>query len=378
MTQDPTQSNQRQRAAIQPAGVDYRRAYEKLVRETELEQQALWHFQYFELQVIRSQSLTALLELLLRQSLDYFELQRACLLLLDDKAGGLQKMFHESMEKLPPAVAFTADAQQLQAFFPGGVKVRELPAGSDTEVVGEAFRSIVLPLSRQGELVGCLQLDSRTDQPIHRALSNNRLTHFAALVAICLENCSNRERLRQHSVIDVLTGVMNRRGFANSAQDELARAVRTGMPLTAMFVDLDHFKRVNDQYGHPCGDRVLVEVARTIGEILRPTDLLFRYGGEEFVALLPACDHEQAMGIARRINVSVAALQLLDDQRKMFRVTCSLGFSCWHKPEQRVGENTEVIQRLLGQADRALYLAKQQGRNRACYLDLDDPATTCV
>jgi diguanylate cyclase (GGDEF)-like protein len=230
----------------------------------------------------------------------------------------------------------------------------------------------MLPLLRQGHLVGSLELCRRRENSMMQPRSSDRLTHFAAVAAICIENCSNRERLRIHSLIDVLTGVRNRRAFEESLLHEVARAVRTGQALTAMFVDLDHFKAVNDRFGHPCGDRVLTEIAANIGQMLRPTDLLSRYGGEEFVALLPACDQVQAQGIARRITMSVAALDFHDDNGEAFQLTCSVGFSSWLYPDSRDIDASDMARYLIARADQALYLAKQQGRNRSCHLPPDE------
>jgi diguanylate cyclase (GGDEF)-like protein len=181
-----------------------------------------------------------------------------------------------------------------------------------------------------------------------------------------------------HSLIDALTGVRNRRGFEEFLQNEVARAVRTRMPVSAIFIDLDHFKRVNDRYGHLCGDRVLQEVAGNIGDVLRPTDLLSRFGGEEFVALLPNCDNGQARGIARRINLSVAALDLFDDNGQLFHISCSVGYSAWLKPGERDTDAAAMAQCLIAQADKAVYQAKQEGRDRVCYVALQDSTKPCV
>lgn len=352
-----------------PGEGSYRAAYRKLLRSHERDQRILWHFQYFELQLIRSQDLGSLLQLLLEELGDYFKLGWSRLVLLDDE-GTVADIFRESTGKLPDGLAFSDDDRDLHKLFPGGVKLRRLTSGQDN-ADGETGRDLIyLPLVRQGALVGCLQLAAGDETGLGQVDSSDRLVHFAAVVAICLENCVNRERLRLHTLIDALTGVRNRRGFEESLEKETARARRTGQPLTAMFVDLDHFKRVNDQYGHPCGDRVLIEVVRNIAEVLRPTDMLSRYGGEEFIALLPACDDQQATGIARRINRSVAAQDLYDDNGDTFRMTCSIGFSSWLDPAVGADDSGALVERLILQADKAVYRAKQEGRDRACYIPL--------
>jgi diguanylate cyclase (GGDEF)-like protein len=350
---------------------DYRLAYRKLLQNYESEEKALWHWQHFELQMIRSQGLQSLLDLLLCQASGYFGLERVSLQLLDVDRGW-SRCFVKWPGGMPARLLLIEDIETLQKQFPRGVKVRELALGS------ASGRAILMPLVRQGALMGCLRFDITTEPPLRRMLTSDRLTHFAALVAICLENCSHRELLHQQSQVDTLTGVLNRRGFEHALREECARAVRSNLPLTAMFVDLDHFKRVNDRHGHPCGDRVLTQIAASIGEMLRPTDSLSRYGGEEFVALLPACDEGQAAGIAERINLAVVALPLQDDSGESFGLSCSVGYSCWHAPGTSSGNSDNIVQQLIARADQALYRAKQEGRNRARYVPLDGSADACV
>ncbi len=356
---------------VSPDADDYRLAYNKLLRNYESEEKALWHWQHFELQMIRSQGLQALLDLLLCQAGKYFGLERVSLQLLDVDRGW-SRCFVKWPGGIPANLLLIDDVETLRQQFPRGVKVRELALGS------AGGRAMLMPLVRQGALIGCLRFDITAEPSLHRMLTSDRLTHFAALVAICLENCSHRELLHQQSQVDTLTGVLNRRGFEHALREECARAVRSNLPLTAMFVDLDHFKQVNDRYGHPCGDRVLTQIAASIGEVLRPTDSLSRYGGEEFVALLPACDESQAAGIAERINLAVVALPLHADNGDSFGLSCSVGYSCWHAPGTASGNSANTVQQLIARADQALYRAKQEGRNRARYVPLDGSADACV
>lgn len=156
------------------------------------------------------------------------------------------------------------------------------------------------------------------------------------------------------SQTDPLTGLLNRRGFDVLAQPVLALARRTGRPLSAVMVDIDHFKGVNDDHGHDAGDYVLVALARLMKERLRDADVLARAGGEEFVALLPDTNLEGAVQVADCLREAVAALPL-----PCGPVTVSVGVSM-------VGPSTSDMPELLHQADMALYRAKGSGRNRVC------------
>ncbi len=165
-------------------------------------------------------------------------------------------------------------------------------------------------------------------------------------------------RLERESLTDALTGVHNRRYLDSQLGDELGLARRYGFPLAVIFLDIDHFKRVNDNHGHPVGDAVLKSFASALGEALRKTDLLARYGGEEFVVVSPHTDLAGATLVAQRLRQAVEALRLdAPGTPGALRITCSAGVA-------ELTPNTPDAQQLLDAADRNLYRAKQQGRNR--------------
>jgi len=160
------------------------------------------------------------------------------------------------------------------------------------------------------------------------------------------------------SMTDVLTGLHNRRHFMQTAQRELHLAQRHGLPLALLILDIDHFKRVNDQHGHDIGDQVLVEVGRRCAQVLRATDLLARWGGEEFVVLLPNTGYEQAHQLAERMRETVAYSAQLYAAQDAVRVTISIGVA------GTVAQQPTTLDALVQQADRALYDAKRAGRNQ--------------
>lgn len=164
--------------------------------------------------------------------------------------------------------------------------------------------------------------------------------------------------------VDALTGLANRTHFQERASAELARARREERPVTVMLADVDDFKRINDSYGHQVGDRVLASVAQAMADALREHDLLSRWGGEEFMALLPATDGETARAVAERVRQTVASLRLpLGDETLL--VTLSFGLA-----EVRDGD----LQSATLRADGALYASKRGGRNRVTHADdLGDP-----
>jgi diguanylate cyclase (GGDEF)-like protein len=161
------------------------------------------------------------------------------------------------------------------------------------------------------------------------------------------------EKVEKLARIDPLTGLANRRTLQEAMLREIARAGRLGEHLSLVIADLDHFKTINDRYGHPMGDQVLAEAAAVFGNHLRPYDLAARYGGEEFVLLLPATSTEGAMVVAERMRKTAAAITFPDCPQQ---ITMSLGVATWI-----AGETPEQF---VARADAALYAAKNAGRNR--------------
>lgn len=166
----------------------------------------------------------------------------------------------------------------------------------------------------------------------------------------------NRE-LEHLSRTDPLTGLANRRHFFESIELLYERHCRTGMPLALLMLDIDHFKRINDRYGHQGGDQVLVAVAMLLREHMRPYDLAARYGGEEFIALLPDVSLSEALDIAERLRRSCADLHFPSPLAAL-QLTASFGVAA-------LGTKTNIpLEQLIEAADGALYLAKGNGRNR--------------
>ena len=166
-----------------------------------------------------------------------------------------------------------------------------------------------------------------------------------------LEELSNR---------DVLTGFLNRRTLNQRIQVEIDRFQRAGIPFSVILFDVDHFKQINDNFGHLVGDLVLEQLAQLVQQLLRSGDLVTRYGGEEFLVLLPMTNLAKALDVAERLRLSLSLLQFNHpDIPTSYRVTASFGVATF-------GAGMTTADALLKQADVALYQAKTQGRNRVC------------
>jgi diguanylate cyclase (GGDEF)-like protein len=213
---------------------------------------------------------------------------------------------------------------------------------------------MALPMWAPGELIGFMTLDSY--QPDAYGASEAALVQpYANQAAQAIENARRFDWVQRQALTDDLTGLYNRRGLFQLGRREVERADRFERPLTAIMIDIDHFKRVNDRYGHYIGDQVLCEIARRCTALLRKIDLLGRYGGEEFAILLPETAMRTAMEVAERIRKFIAD-ETVKTGRGDLSITISLGVA------QLTNDTTELA-RLLDAADTAMYTAKQAGRN---------------
>ncbi len=173
-------------------------------------------------------------------------------------------------------------------------------------------------------------------------------------------------RLREMAISDSLTGVYNRRYFFQLAQSEIERSFRYNRELTLIMVDIDHFKKINDTFGHPVGDQVLEALVSRCRTSLRMFDIIGRYGGEEFVILLPETGIEDAADIAERLRRQVENIVVMTAKGQA-TITISIGLTCYHPGKQ------VLLEQLIGQADQALYQAKEGGRNRISIYQSQQP-----
>lgn len=352
---------------------------EELLNKAAQNEYTLRRYQQFELNMLELADLQSLLDLLLINTLSYFQLDWAELWLYDPQHT-LQELLPEDYVR-PRGLQFFSSISAIETLHDSaeGVQLVTIPDLAVLPVFnGRAVRSAaLLPLVRQGLIVGSLHFGARGHQRFTPEKSTDFITHLASIAAACLENVVNQERLQRLSLFDVLTKVKNRRAFHQSLDEEVSRSARNGDPLSLLFVDLDKFKQVNDSYGHPMGDKVLALVAQLMRELLRKTDHVCRYGGEEFALILPSCGQQLALEIAERLRVKVAALAIdkeydMDGPAAKVRITLSLGVCCWQPLLTAVeAPECDVVRDLLIYSDRGVYQSKSAGRNCIHYVDFD-------
>jgi diguanylate cyclase (GGDEF)-like protein len=218
---------------------------------------------------------------------------------------------------------------------------------------------LTLPLAVEGEIIGCISINS--DQP--NAFDAQDLQFFSVIgyqIAATLKQFERFSSVKKEAIYDTLTSLFNRRYLEEKLAVDAQKAFRSGSYLSIIMVDIDHFKRVNDTFGHAGGDKVLREIASLLkNAVRRQDDTVARYGGEEFVLVLPGAPLEATSTIAERIRQTVANTPI-DIGQSQIHLTISLGISNF--PIHRVRSKEELVK----MADLALYEAKREGRNRVC------------
>jgi diguanylate cyclase (GGDEF)-like protein len=215
---------------------------------------------------------------------------------------------------------------------------------------------LTLPLAVEGEIIGCISLNSDKSN----AFEAQDLQFFSVIgyqMAATLKHFQRFSSVRNMATYDTLTSLHNRRYFDERLALETQKAFRSGGPLSLIMVDIDHFKKVNDTFGHTEGDKVLREISYLLRTSVRKKDVVARYGGEEFVLILPEAGAEESLAIAERIRQTVE-MKPFDVGAVKLKLTVSLGISRF--PDDRPGTKEELVR----MADLALYDAKRAGRNQ--------------
>ena len=332
-------------------------------------QKKLERFEAIEFKLMAAESIEDLLKIIGHDYMHLFKLD-ACSLLLEDSDLSLRRL-------IPEATLESAEYNFLTLLnFP--IELEKLHYMSATICTGvyqkprhqwlmdkPGIASIaVLPLIRRGKKIGVFCCGSRNRERFQAHTSSDFLQRLSFIMAVCVENALNLERLKLSSFTDPLTQVHNRRFFDQRLPEELNRRDRSQTSISCVFLDIDHFKSVNDTYGHGIGDDVLRQVAQRVQSVLRTHDVLARYGGEEFAVLLPDTGNEEAMMVAQRIINAVNRSRVVINKNVILTITISAGVSSIES-EQCFEDIKELGLKLLASADQALYDAKEMGRNRA-------------
>lgn len=216
---------------------------------------------------------------------------------------------------------------------------------------------LCVPIVSKRKTIGVLEMINKKDGAPFDAVDQDLLTKFADQAAIALERSSLYEQMASLATTDDLTKLYNFRFFDQALEAELERARRYGSAFTILFLDMDYFKRVNDTKGHLVGSRVLVEVGELLRRNLRSIDVIARYGGDEFVALMPETPVKSGLRIAQRLHKAIAEHDFLASEGMHLRLTASFGVA-------GCPDHAQSKKDLVRLADQAMYSAKNSGRNQ--------------
>jgi len=341
---------------------------ENLLNQARSNEEKMRRLQSQELRLLEMDNLTGLLDDLLLNYPEQFNLHNVTLVLLDPEYE-IRRLLEDSEAIVPAGLVLQHSTKALDQYYG-----REL-AIEMGEFIPEVHRDwfsgleqpprcvAMLPLERRGQLMGSLNLASAEADRSSREHGSDFIERLASIVAISLENILNQERLKRIGLTDALTGLNNRRFFDQRLGEEIMRALRHDQPLSALFIDADYFKAINDQYGHAVGDRALMELAKRLRSFVRLQDVLARFGGEEFAILLIGDDLEAALRVAERIREEVEQMAVPLDSG-VLHMTVSIGVAELHTVASQLRDLDGLGEALLQCADEAVYDAKHQGRNR--------------
>jgi len=329
----------------------------------------LQRFQIFEKELFNLNSLAEMLEYVLNAQ-EFFDLDYIGFCIIDEK-GELKNYLSEDGFNIQtkPRLIILASDEVIQTTF--GRSTTPYLGAYKTAKCANFFAYgkykpasvAIIPLVRRGKYLGTLSMGSMDPQRFVDTMATDFIEHLAAVVGICLENHLNFAMMNRRSLIDTLTGVNNRYFLEQRLGEEVSRSQRSIEPLSCLFLDIDWFKKVNDTYGHLAGDQVLISVTAVIREQLRNNDILVRYTGEKFIAVLANIDQQQGYEVAERIRLAVQDLAVSTTDSSI-SVTISIGCSTYKPSHSSQLKAARVELNLIQKAEKALYKAKSEGKNR--------------
>lgn len=354
-----------------------RERLDKMLKEARRNEQTQTSFDDFTLSVVAAQGPKELFSLILNEQKKFrIDDIRLCLV---DRYHEVERLLTESYQHSYSGLSFI-DTET------SNLLISDIP---DHPILGTRFLSkydwlisiedttryhsaALLPLKRGDEIIGIQLLLSKDPYRYIEGDGTVFLHKLSAMIAISIENCINRQRTLELGYQDGLTNAYNRRYFDERLSHEISRCIRNKTDLVCLFVDVDYFKLVNDTYGHQVGDAVLIRLVTLMRDQVRSSDIVSRYGGEEFAIILPDTGLQLAHEVAERIREKVEKQKLIINDN-MLGITVSIGMASLSQVRYQLGlQNIEQVNPLvknldnllLEKADEALYQAKQTGRNQ--------------
>ena len=307
-----------------------------------------------ETEILSCKSSHELLQQLLKSIKEKFNLTGICLLLVEPTpisyllSGNMQTNWHQENSR-------NIAAAQLQAFHPDRKpyltnNINEIASIIPRSLMDKTRSAALTPLVLEGELFGSLLFTDNDANRFHARLGTLHLEQLAVKVSLCLSNALIREQLEYMAHYDRLTGVANRRLMEVSINEELIRQRRYKVPFSVLFIDCNKFKKINDTYGHDCGDKVLTYVATQLQELIRENDKCFRYAGDEFVITLASQTYQEALQACIRLT-EFFQNNPMPYEGSYLPITISCGAAA--------SDGKKTMDELLKEADKQLYQQKK-------------------
>ncbi len=356
-----------------------RKRFDRLLKETQRNEQVQSLFDQFTLAVVAAHGPKKLFHLLLEaQKRFHIDEIRLCLV---DRYHEVERLLTEGYQHNYPGLSFidTETSKMLISDLPDDPIIGKNVLSKYAWLISHQDKNkknyqtaALLPLKRGNEIIGIQLLISTNANRFNNTNNIALLTRLSAMISISIENGINRQRILEQGYQDGLTNAYNRRYLNDHLKHEVARCLRKKTDLVCLFIDIDFFKKINDNYGHQVGDAVLIKLVTLMKEQVRAGDIVARYGGEEFTIILPDTSIQLAHEIAERIRRKVEDQTLIINDETV-HITISIGMASLNQIRSEAKANDKdalhatekyLDKLLIGKADEALYQAKQAGRNQ--------------
>ena len=351
-------------------GISYRDVDSQMgefARTVEFNERVLQRLQLYELMLLDSCTLNALLDVMLKATPQHFELNGVSLSLYDPE-GALADLLPEDSEFMFDMVLERDNFDMTQLY--GARPEVEYLVSKDPRAlraianVDSGHSAVMLPLLRDGVVIGSFHWVSESETAFSSEIEKEFLNHLASIIAICLENCINAERLARISLLDPLTRLSGQRAFELELRKELSNAHRSKKPLTLLLMEVDDFKNIRDNYGHLTADYALKCIAHHISGMLRSTDLLARVTGPRFALLLPTSLEAKGQEIAERMRSETEFMEIKDGRGGNLFVSLSIGLTSWTPQNYPAINMEQLAAQLKTVASRAMEKSAGRGGNR--------------
>jgi two-component system cell cycle response regulator len=342
----------------------------EFARKVELNERILHRLQQYELMLLDAASMPALLDVLLSSTPSHFGLNGATVR-LHDPDGAIERLMPDDLS-YHSLLSLERDSFDMQRLY-GAIPEVELASSEDPRTAqinldnvesAVALGAVMLPLVRDGILVGSYHWATPDPGSFSSPVEMDFINHLAAIIAICLENCVNAERLSGLSLLDPLTRLSNQRAFEMELRKEISRAQRNRKPLTVLYIEVDEYKDIANNYGHLAGDFTLKTLATHIGRMLRQTDHLAHCEGPLFALLLPACTESKGQEIAERIRSDTEFMEIDDGRGANLFISLSTGLVSWNPLNYPAINMEQLASQIMVAGHKGLQKAIEGGGNR--------------